>query len=71
MRLLSVGCIAATAASYASFAPTTAPRVGAPIHTALPDCGFRAVRQPLLRARRVDPRIPTSLWPRLLPITWS
>lgn len=52
MRLLSVGCIAATAASYASFAPTTAPRVGAPIHTALPDCGFRAVRQPLLRARR-------------------
>ena len=52
MRILTVGCIAATAASYASFAPTTAPRVGAPIHTALPDCGFRAVRQPLLRARR-------------------
>jgi len=52
MRILTVGCIAATAASYASFAPTTAPRVGAPMHTAPPDCRFRAVRQPRLHARR-------------------
>ena len=52
MRILTVGCIAATAASYASFAPTTAPRVGAPMHTAPPDCRFRAVRQQRLRARR-------------------
>jgi hypothetical protein len=50
MRILTVGCIAATAASYASFAPTTAPRVGAPMHTA-PHV-WRAVRQQRLRARR-------------------